>query len=153
MPNVRGKNFGYGPKGKKAARKYAKKHGLKVKHKDNPGYYAESKTEMNSYDRIYTLLTESKMSGATRAYRKLRRASTKHNVRARAFDDSAAAIEQKRTPNWAKLRYFGSVMRKKHAKHKRLGAELFAKAVKNKKIIPQSVERGVTRMKDKERGY
>jgi hypothetical protein len=56
MPNVDGKQFGYGPKGKKAAKKYAKKHGLKVKHKDNPGYYAESKTEMNSYDRILEML-------------------------------------------------------------------------------------------------
>ena len=42
MPEVGGKHFGYGSKGKKAAKKYAKKFGMKVKHKSNPGYYAES---------------------------------------------------------------------------------------------------------------
>ena len=42
MPEVGGKSFGYGKKGKAAAKKYAKKHGLKVKKKKNPGYYAES---------------------------------------------------------------------------------------------------------------
>ena len=43
MPKVKGKDFGYGPKGKKAAKRYAEKHGKTVKHKSNPGYYAEDK--------------------------------------------------------------------------------------------------------------
>ena len=42
MPVVNGKHFGYGTKGKKAAKKYAKKTGKKVKHKKNPGYYVEN---------------------------------------------------------------------------------------------------------------
>lgn len=42
MPNVDGKQFGYGPKGKKAAKAYAKKMGKKVSKKKNPGYYVES---------------------------------------------------------------------------------------------------------------
>jgi|TARA_R110002012_G_scaffold255266_1_gene435033 hypothetical protein len=69
MPNVNGKQFGYGPKGKKAAKKYAKKHGLKVKHKDNPGYYAESE-DQNSYKRIYNILTETRASKKTQAAKK-----------------------------------------------------------------------------------
>jgi len=42
MPKVGEKKFGYGKKGQKAARTYAKKHDLTVKKKENPGYYAES---------------------------------------------------------------------------------------------------------------
>ena len=42
MPKVDGKQFGYGPKGKKAAKAYAKKMGKKVSKKKNPGYYVES---------------------------------------------------------------------------------------------------------------
>ena len=42
MPKVGKKTFGYGSEGKKQASKYAKKHGLKVSKKSNPGYYAES---------------------------------------------------------------------------------------------------------------
>ena len=42
MPKVGKKTFGYGSEGKKAASKYAKKHGLKVSKKSNPGYYAEA---------------------------------------------------------------------------------------------------------------
>ena len=53
MPTVGGKHFGYGPKGKKAAKKYAKREGLTVKHKSNPGYYAESK---DYRDRLYKAL-------------------------------------------------------------------------------------------------
>lgn len=58
MPNVDGKQFGYGPKGKKAAKKYAKKHGLEVKHKDNPGYYAES-----FYNKVFNKLIENASEG------------------------------------------------------------------------------------------
>ena len=54
MPKVGGKQFGYGAKGKKAAKKYAKKHGLKVKKKKNPGYYAEN----NVASRINNLLAK-----------------------------------------------------------------------------------------------
>ena len=45
MPVVNGKHFGYSAKGKKAAKKYAKKTGKKIKHKKNPGYYVESGAE------------------------------------------------------------------------------------------------------------
>ena len=89
MPNVDGKQFGYGPKGKKAAKKYAKKHGLKVMHKDNPGYYAESKTEINTYERIYSLLIE-EMSPAERRYR-ARVATKKAKAKRRGKSTTAAA--------------------------------------------------------------
>jgi hypothetical protein len=55
MPTVGKKHFGYGKKGKKAAKKYAKKRGLKVKHKSNPGYYAEDRNYKN---RLYKALIE-----------------------------------------------------------------------------------------------
>jgi hypothetical protein len=45
MPKVGKKHFGYGKEGRKAAKIYAKKHGLKVKKKKNPGYYAEAQNE------------------------------------------------------------------------------------------------------------
>tara|TARA_R110002124_G_scaffold204087_1_gene370535 strand:+ start:1046 stop:2215 length:1170 start_codon:yes stop_codon:yes gene_type:complete len=51
MPEVNGKHFGYGPKGKKAAKRYAKKHGKTVKHRDNPGYYAEDKNWIQGAER------------------------------------------------------------------------------------------------------
>ena len=69
MPNVDGKQFGYGPKGKKAAKAYAKKTGKKVSKKKNPGYYvesfAENETKMNWQDRIYGSLTETRASKKT----------------------------------------------------------------------------------------
>mgnify|MGYP003132711611 CR=1 FL=1 len=51
MPKVGGKHFGYGKEGRAKAKRYARTHGLKVKHKPNPGYYAES-----AYHRIKVLL-------------------------------------------------------------------------------------------------
>ena len=59
MPIVgKGKNkkkFGYGKKAKKKAHAYAKRHGLSVTHKSNPGYYAENNNYKN---RLYTALIE-----------------------------------------------------------------------------------------------
>jgi len=55
MPRVGKKQFGYGETGKRAAKKYADKHGLKVKLKSNPGYYAE---DTNYKNRLYKALIE-----------------------------------------------------------------------------------------------
>ena len=46
MPKAGKKHFPYTKAGKKKAKKYAKKRGLKVKGSKNPGYYAEG-TIMN----------------------------------------------------------------------------------------------------------
>ena len=57
MPKVGKKTFGYGSEGKKAASKYAKKHGLKVSKKSNPGYYAEG-TIASRINRVLFSLSE-----------------------------------------------------------------------------------------------
>ena len=50
MPKVGKKHFPYTSAGKKKAKKYAKKRGLKVKGSKNPGYYAEGTINMSKND-------------------------------------------------------------------------------------------------------
>ena len=54
MPQVGKKHFGYGPKGKAAAKKEAKRTGKKVVHKKNPGYIVAHTT----YKRFASVLFE-----------------------------------------------------------------------------------------------
>ena len=61
MPVVNGKHFGYSVKGKKAAKKYAKKTGKKVKRKKNPGYYVEDGGSIwNTYKNLALVLEKKK---------------------------------------------------------------------------------------------
>ena len=163
MPEVGGKQFGYGAKGKKAAKKYAKKHGLKVKKKKNPGYYAEDTVE-----RILSRLEEGKQKQADiKSDKELTRAGassssdprskryspslhTMHNdpenIERRKARVKTSQVKRGRKKAWAWAQRTGHPSSTQSRMKKKLGSEAYGK-LSSRPDDPSPVEAAKSRRK------